>query len=208
MVSTPLSVPAWAQALAPHPDHAFSLYVIHGLRDGFRIGFKHGSPLRSAVANMPSASANQQVIKDYLSAELAKDRLLGPIPPAAAPAGTHINRFGVIPKGHNSGKWRLITDLSYPPGKSVNDRVDPTLCSLTYSTVDDVAEIVVRLGQGALLAKIDIESAYRLIPVHPQDRTLQAVHKIPHHQPLPRIGANLMFICRLPGRCKLSSPNR
>ena len=34
---------------------------------------------------------------------------------------------------------------------------------------------MVRLGTAALLAKVDIESAYRLIPVHPQDRPLQAV---------------------------------
>lgn len=27
-----------------------------------------------------------------------------------------VNRVGVIPKDHNTGKWRLITDLSYPPG--------------------------------------------------------------------------------------------
>ena len=32
-----------------------------------------------------------------------------------------------------------------------------------------------KLGPGALLAKVDIESAYCLIPVHPQDRPLQAV---------------------------------
>ena len=45
----------------------------------------------------------------------------------------HINRFGVIPNGHNTGKWRLITDLSYPPEASVNDGVDPSLCSATAS---------------------------------------------------------------------------
>ena len=44
-----------------------------------------------------------------------------------------------------------------------------------YTTVDHVAEVAVNLGPGALLAKVDIESAYRLIPVHPQDRPLQAV---------------------------------
>ena len=38
-----------------------------------------------------------------------------------------------------------------------------------------MAEIIAELGVGSLLAKIDIESAYRLIPVHPQDRPLQAV---------------------------------
>ncbi len=31
---------------------------------------------------------------------------------------------GVIPKGHNTGKWRLIMDLSYPPEQSVNDSID------------------------------------------------------------------------------------
>ena len=44
-----------------------------------------------------------------------------------------------------------------------------------YSTVDDVAHLVVKLGRGSLLAKVDIESAYRLIPVHPSDWLLLAV---------------------------------
>ena len=87
----------------------------------------------------------------------------------------HINRFGVIPKEHNTGKWRLITDLSYPHGQSVNDGINPSLCSLMYSTVDDVANVVVKLGRDALLSKVDIEATYRLIPVHPQDRPLQAM---------------------------------
>ena len=38
--------------------------------------------------------------------------------------------------------------------------------------VDDVARKVVQLGPGALMAKIDIKSAYRVVPVHPQDRCL------------------------------------
>ena len=33
-----------------------------------------------------------------------------------------------------------------------------------------MAEAALRLGTGSLLAKIDIKSAYRLIPVHPADR--------------------------------------
>ena len=95
----------------------------------------------------------------------------GPIPTGPAPILAH----GVIPKGHNTGKWRLITDLSYPEHHSVNDGIDPNLCSLRYMSVDTVADIVIRLGRGALLAKIDIEAAYLLIPVHPHDRVLQAV---------------------------------
>ena len=49
------------------------------------------------------------------------------------------------------------------------------LSSLSYIAVDDITAVAAQLGPGALLAKVDIESAYRLIPVHPQDRPLLAV---------------------------------
>ena len=57
----------------------------------------------------------------------------------------------------------------------MNDGVNPLLYSLSYTTIDHVAEVVVNLGVGALLAKVDIESAYRLIPVRPEDRPLQTM---------------------------------
>ena len=123
---------------------------------------------------MQSARDHPEVVRRYITEELSKGRLLGPFRPGQL-RSLHINRFGVIPKGHNTGKWRLITDLSYPEHHSVNDGIDPNLCSLRYMSVDTVAEIVARLGRGALLAKIDIEAAYHLIPVHPHDRVLQAV---------------------------------
>ena len=102
--------------------------------------------------------------------------MLGPFSPSAQVQVSlppcHVNRFGVIPKGRNTGRWRLITDLSFPPGLGVNDGIDPDLCSLTYTSVDKVAEVIATLPRGGLLAKIDIESAYRLVPVHPLDRPL------------------------------------
>ena len=42
----------------------------------------------------------------------------------------------------------------------VNDGINPTICSLTYITVDQVAAVAAPLGVGSLLAKIDIQSAY------------------------------------------------
>lgn len=173
-VKTPLHTHAWETALSTHPDRAFARYVVNGLQTGFRIGFQRQSPLRSATANMESARQHPEVVQKYIDAELSKGRMLGPFTPGLYPS-LHISRFGVIPKGHNTGKWRLITDLSYPEGQSVNDGIEPAWCTLSYTTVDAVAEIIATLGRGALLAKIDIESAYRLIPVHPQDRVLQAV---------------------------------
>ena len=88
-----------------------------------------------------------------------------------------MNRMGVIPKGHTPGKWRLITDLSFPPLASVNDGIDRELSSLHYTSVEKVARAAQRLGKSALLAKLDVQAAYRLIPVHPEDRLLLGVRR-------------------------------
>jgi hypothetical protein len=86
--------------------------------------------------------------------------------------GVIVNRFGVIPKQHQQGKWRLIVDLSHPKGSSVNDGIEPELCSLSYASIDDAVSVIVQKGWGTLLAKLDLESAYRIIPIHPHDRHL------------------------------------
>ena len=44
--------------------------------------------------------------------------------------------------------------------------------SREYVTVDDAAREVLRQGVGSLLGKVDIKSAYRVVPVHPDDRWL------------------------------------
>ena len=41
----------------------------------------------------------------------------------------------------------------------MNDGIDPVLCSLSYTTVDEIAARVSLLGTGTFMAKIDIESA-------------------------------------------------
>ena len=174
-VSTPLVYDNWVAILAGHPDQAFARYICDGIKFGFRIGFQWGSPLSSASSNMESARQHPAVISEYLQKELSMGRMLGPFTNTQTLPPLHINRFGVVPKGHNTGKWRLITDMSFPSGKSVNDGIDATFCSMSYTTVDDVAFLAAVLGKGSLLAKVDIESAYRLIPVHPEDRPLQAM---------------------------------
>ena len=78
-----------------------------------------------------------------------------------------INRFGVIPKGYNTGQMETNYGSLVSKGLGVNKRTDPAPCSLSYTTVDDIAATIVGLGKGALLA--NIKSAYRLIPVHPRN---------------------------------------
>ncbi len=87
----------------------------------------------------------------------------------------HCSPIGIIPKPHQPGKFRLIVDLSAPKGSSVNDFIPPELCSLEYASIDDAAKIVTQCGEGALMAKLDLKSAYRMVPVHPADQALLGI---------------------------------
>ena len=145
-----------------HQDADYVHYIIRGLEHGFHIGMEESTRLSLVKQNMLSAKKNPRVVEDYLEKETEAGNILGPFPAVSAPK-THINRFGVIPKKYQPGKWRLITDLSFPEGGSVNDGINPSLCSMAYITVD-LAARAMSLGKGSLLAKIDIKSAYRLIP--------------------------------------------
>ncbi len=113
-------------------------------------------------------------MEGYLHKELQEGRIVGPLHQSEFPTvlpTVHVSPCGVRPKSE-PGKWRLIVDLSLSTGASVNDGIDPTLCSLTYVRVDDIVDTVLQLGRGSLLAKMDIKAAYRIIPVNPVDRLL------------------------------------
>lgn len=171
-IITPLVHMHWVQALREYPDTVFARYITEGIRCGFRIGFRHGQlRCQSALQNMPSAMVNPQPVTMYLGEERAAGRVLGPLIPAQVPS-LQISRFGVIPKSNQPNKWRLILDLSHPTGFSVNDGIDTGMCSLKYTTVEEAVSRIVDCGRGTLLAKVDIQHAYRNIPVHPDDRLL------------------------------------
>ena len=165
---------AWKEKLAKHPDREYAQYILQGIEQGFHTGVDSTRALTSAKQNMRSAKKNPEVIAEYIGKQVELGNILGPFPRETAPR-VHINRFGAIPKKHQPGKWRIITDLSYPEGQSVNDAIDPHCCSMSYITVDEVARAALALGRGTLMAKIDIKSAYRLIPVHPADRIWQGM---------------------------------
>ena len=169
---TPINAQKLWCELRSHPDQVKVDYVITGLTTGFRLGFDPSAvSLTSAVHNMPSASLQPSVIDQYLLSELEKGRVAGPFPASPIP-NLHISRFGVIPKKHQPGKWRLILDLSSPLGHSVNDGISKEPFSVQYMKVDDVICGIMSLGRGTLMAKFDVESAYRNVPVHPEDRYL------------------------------------
>ena len=145
--------------------------VLEGLRFGFKLGFSPSQSLKPAKRNKPSAYEHPSVIDEYLATEVSSGRVAGPFASPPVPL-LHVSSFGVIPKKGQRGKWRLIVDLSSPGGASVNDGINPDEFTLHNTTVDQFIRMVSQFGQGALMAKFDVEAAYQNIAIHPSDRFL------------------------------------
>ena len=109
------------------------------------------------------------VITEYLAKEVSLGRVFGPTSVPAVDS-LQINRFGVIPK--KDGGCRLILDLSFPFGHSVNVGINKEEFTLTYSKVSEAIALIIKARRGALMGKVDVKSAHRIIPVHPLDRHL------------------------------------
>ena len=80
---------------------------------------------------MTSATLNSSVVQERLQTEVSLGRMCGPLDVKRFRT-VQVNRFGVNPKNHQPGKWRMIVDLSHPRGESVNDGISSDLCSLHY----------------------------------------------------------------------------
>lgn len=119
---------------------------------------------------MKSAQENLEMICDYLVTELKAERIIGPLDPKHY-LHIHTSLFGVITKS-TPGKWRLILDLSSPEGGTVNEGICKSWCSMSYTTVTNAVQGSTAHGKEDLMIKLDIHSAYRVVPIHPDDRWL------------------------------------
>lgn len=77
----------------------------------------------------------------------------------------------MVPK-KEPGKFRLIHDLSFPKHASVNDGIPIELRSVNYEPFDKAIAFIMSQGSNVTISKLDIQSAFRICPVHPADRHL------------------------------------
>ena len=98
---------------------------------------------------------------------MAAGRKAGPFddPPLV---GFVCSPLGSVPK--KNGKIRIVHNLSWPLGNSVNSGVEHLACTLT--SFDAAMDLIVAQGRDARLCKIDISAAYKCIPVRPADFAL------------------------------------
>jgi hypothetical protein len=165
----PFNIEAWRYGLRNHPDRAWVRRLLHGIEFGVDIGYTGDRErARTHVNNLKSAvePGAEQAISKYIDEEVKLGRQAGPF---ASPPMSNlvVSPLGAVPKKGTS-KHRVVHHLSWPRnGDSINSAIEPMECELT--SFDDGTALVVAVGRGALMSKIDIRAAYRCIPVRPED---------------------------------------
>ena len=174
-VPSKLNYKVWEGYLREYWDWQLPLLI----KFGFPLDFNRDSVVTSHDINHKSATEYPDHVSVYLEEELRHQAILGPLnhPPIGK---LHTNPFMTHDKP-NSENRRVIIDLSWPQGNSVNagvssDKYLGTEFVLTYPSVDNSTQEVLRLGSGCKIFKVDISRAFRHVPIDPGDLDLLGLH--------------------------------
>ena len=175
-----MKVGAWEEALGDYWDKQ----LIELIKFCFPLDFNRACDLGQYTGHHSSAVDCPNDIEAYIEEELQYGALLGPFKDNPIPQG-HCSPFMTRSKP-NSDRRRVIVDLSWPQGASVNAGIDKfsylnSAFALTFPTVDDITSELKRLGRGALLYKVDVGRAFRHVKVDPRDYDLLGLYWEGHY---------------------------
>ena len=147
-----------------HSDWQNVNFVLEGLRHGFHLGFSPSQKFKSVKKNKPSAAQHPCVVNAVSLSRVVVLSVLFPtrVFMLAAP--------GLFPKEANQGSGTPL--WTFPPQAEPVSMMglirmnSPNEFSLHYIAIDQVICLVSKLGVGALMAKFDVETAYRNGPAH------------------------------------------
>ena len=141
-------------------------YLISGLTKGFFLESEGLNTPRTEVANPPIPRHLAEQVGKKLYKEIDAGRVKGPFKSPPLP-NFRVSPIKVTEK-KEPGTYRFIHNLSYPyDEESVNASIPREKVAVQYNTIDDGISYIKLVGRGAHLAKTDIKSAFRIIPVHP-----------------------------------------
>ena len=167
-IKSNLNLPAWEKYLADYPDQRIYQY----LKFGFPLSLTDPDAIHNtSISNHFSALQYPQAIQQYLDKEKAFGAIIGPF--SDIPSDKfHCSPMLTRPK--DIDKRRVILNLSYPKGHSLNDNVDKQLFDgkkfiLKFPTIDDICNEICNNPNEILMSKIDISRAFRNLRVDPGD---------------------------------------
>ena len=170
-VPSKLNAKIWAQYLTNYWDWQLPLLIKYG----FPLDFNRDTPLLCDKINHKSALQYPEHVSTYLQEETDNNAILGPFtePPID---NLHTSPFMTRDKSSSVNR-RVIIDLSWPIGNSVNSGVEAnkyldTEFVLTYPSIDNITDQVLQLGKSCEIFKVDISRAFRHVPIDPGDLDL------------------------------------
>ena len=170
-VRSNLNISIWRRRLCKYSDKVVCEY----LEFGFPLDFNGRKKLSDKVRrNHKGAREYPEFMDKYLEREKSANRIMGPFNSNPLSAPLIVSPMNSVPKTSSVDERRVIVDLSWPHGASVNDGISKDvylgeLINLHYASVQQVCDMVMNVGQGAHIYKRDLRHAYRQIPVDPRD---------------------------------------
>ena len=164
-----LNLPEWVKDERVISDKS----LVDMLSFGFPVGFEGSTVPSAGCDNHGSAIRFPADISRFFEKELSFGAIVGPfIKPPFYP-WNRVNPLMSRPK-RDSEQSRVILDLSYPEGQSVNAGIpsgwlDGEEFKMKLPGPWDLADEICRLGRGALLYKVDLSRAYRQLRSCPLD---------------------------------------
>lgn len=169
---TPIKVDKLKALLVSYPDKIVVRGLLNGFANGFRLNYT-GPRIHSMSKNLVSAEQFSNETLAKIQNEVNLGRMLGPFKYLPI-SRLRISPIGLVPK--SDGNWRLTTHLSYPQDGSVNSFINPELCKVSFSSLDNILDKIDECGKGAELVNVDIKSAFRLLIVSPSGFDLLGIY--------------------------------
>ena len=169
VLPTPIKHSVLVTWLAQYPNVSDAKILSNGFAKGFSLNYSGPRAPRDSGC-LRSASQHPQAVKDKLAKEIQLGRIAGPFRKRPF-ANLQCSPIGLVPK-REPNTFRLIHHLSFPYGSSINDYINKDMCTVHYESFDKAVELVMKAGTPVWLAKADIKSAFRLLPVSPLDYEL------------------------------------
>ena len=167
-IKSGLNVEAWESHLQGYSDKRVLQYI----KFGYPLSIINAEELcNKDSTNHYSARQYPSEVQKYIDKEKSLGALLGPVSSIVHP---HYHCSPLMTRPKDNGSRRVILDLSYPRGNSVNshvqaDRFDNSAFVLKFPNIDHITEDIVRCTDDCVLSKIDVARAFRNLRVDPVD---------------------------------------
>ena len=132
-------------------------FLVQGFACGFSLHYDGPQHVRFS-GNHQSALQATTVVDEKIRHEVDLGRVAGPFRDITF-VKFQSSPLGLVPK-HDPGKYRLIHDLSFPKGDSINAYTAREYSTIQYESLDRVVELVRSCGLNSLIATADIRDAF------------------------------------------------